>query len=73
MSTSKKEINVDPLPKPDHEEFAQEIAAAINAENSKRYRQLMDSPDNPLHRPDITRGEIQAIHQRVHWLAENHD
>lgn len=24
-------------------------------------------------KPDITRGEIQAIHQRVHWLAEQHD
>lgn len=61
---------MDPLNKPDHEEFAQQISRAINAENTQRYRQLMDSPGNPLHRPDITRGEIQAIHQRVHWLAE---
>jgi len=64
---------MEPLPKPDHEEFAQDIAAAINAENAKRYRQLMDGTDNPLRRPDITLGEIKAIHQRVHWLAENHD
>lgn len=64
---------MDPLNKPGHEQFAQEVAAAINAENAKRYRQLMDGTDNPLRRPDITLGEIKAIHQRVHWLAENDD
>lgn len=62
---------MQPLPNPDHEQFAQDIARAINAEDGERYRQLMDSRDNPLKRPDITRGDIKAIHARVHWLADN--
>lgn len=58
------------LPNPDHEEFAAAIAKAICSEDGTEYHRLMNSPENPLKQDCVTRDQVRAIHQRVHWLAE---
>ena len=60
-----------PLEKPEHEAFAQRVARAIRSESIREYDTAMAPGGNPLRRPDIVRGEITAIHARVHWLVEN--
>lgn len=56
----------------DHEVFARDIAAAINAVEyygPARYTALMADPDNPLRQEATTPDEIRAFQKRVHELA----